>query len=974
MTPRQQFDLIESFDTARPPNPIFCHQDFLEKLARHASDATGRRAGLLMQRLCVDERRQHYKPTHGVNRGWRRSRLGGNHGSHFYAWWAPRGAAPLNDAGDFASAPAGAIFLRDIRHHDDHSPLTPQSLNDHYLPVSVRELRREEYGPAPWTPQQSRFASARQAVRILKGHPGSGKTTALWHAADAAGAERVLYVTYSHDLAALARGYFDRYCSSHKRFHVVTLPALMRELLGEDVPVIAERDSRKRFIRDLTSFFRSLGVWADNQAGLYDEMHAHLAGDALPAAVGRFPACTQARVPDKEYQKRRSFHTGAAAAASLCELAGRLERLDPAPLADRYFPELALAWRVAALLRQPAKISSEWLAYDCIAVDECQDLTPIEAFVIVQLAACINRGRRVSVPLLVAGDEAQTVRPTDFEWGWLNDLLHAQVGTPSEFKLAANLRSPRRIAELVNRVWDLYSHIQKQERPGGTGLAEIDDDATDQIIYCTAAPGPELNELLGVLAAREGLALIALDEAVPDFVPEKLRPSFLTVSEAKGLDFHSVCVLDAGRQLDRVMRMDGWREGSDLAGIRRRLIIDRLRVALSRPTERLFWLDVNPTDQIVRQSLAFLNGGHEEHGVSSSIPAAVLTTLDEEQLDFEERVQRCQADARQYLGVKPEIAWSRAQQAVTFLGRPGSLAAVTDPAARDQAWLTLAEICFCLAFRNVKLAAELGRPDLFREARRGAIQAHRTGLARIIESVEHVQRATPQNRLSMLAELARAIPEHKDSMEPWLRVEIEPKTKAWIDELEAGMFNGHNAGVLIRILPPFYEALGLPDAAARTQSARRRAIQFLIRDKQFAAALAALRDLPEPQPGLEAVCHEGLGDFRAAAESHRAAGNLKEALNCCRSIPDLDAALALIGEIGNHPAAESLQWIAKLRSVIAERPEKFTKTVLPAEKKILEELLERSLGVTRKKPAPRKAPAARKRAAPRKRPEQSGSR
>src|ERR1035438_535519 len=88
------------------------------------------------------------------------------------------------------------------------------------------------------------------------------------------------------------------------------------------------------------------------------------------------------------------------------------------------------------------------------------------------------------------------VRPTDFEWGWLNDLLHAEVGTPAEYHLKSNLRSPRRIAELVNRVWDLYAHLDKRDRPSGTGYAEIDDDATDQILYCTAAPGAELNEFL----------------------------------------------------------------------------------------------------------------------------------------------------------------------------------------------------------------------------------------------------------------------------------------------------------------------------------------------------------------------------------------------------------------------------------------------------------------------------------------------
>ncbi|MGO9269207.1 MAG: hypothetical protein ACLQOO_02930 [Terriglobia bacterium] len=446
-----------------------------------------------MQRLVVDARRIHYKPTQGVNRGWRRSRLGGNQGSHFYAWWAPKNAAPLKEADGFSQAPEGAVFLRDIRHHDDHSPPLPQSLEGHYLALTVPDLRREEYGPAPWTPPQARFAVARQSVRMLKGHPGSGKTTALWHAADSSPAEHILYVTYSRDLAALARDYFDRYCSSRKRFHVVTFPNLVRELLGLSTPVQPERELRQRFAHDLLPFARTLGPWMASPQALFDELHAHLVGDALPVAIGRFAAAQQARVSDQAYRERRTRYLGPQAAAVALEAAARLERTHSAPLADCYFPELALAWQAVERLRARSSDSETdptWLDFDCIAVDESQDLTPIEALVVVELAARINSRRRTPVSLLVAGDEAQTVRPTDFEWGWLSDLLHTRIGTPSEYSLPANLRSPRHIAELVSQVWDLYSRIEKGERPRGTGYAEIDDDAADQVLYCTAVSRP----------------------------------------------------------------------------------------------------------------------------------------------------------------------------------------------------------------------------------------------------------------------------------------------------------------------------------------------------------------------------------------------------------------------------------------------------------------------------------------------------
>ncbi len=116
--------------------------------------------------------------------------------------------------------------------------------------------------------------------------------------------------------------------------------------------------------------------------------------------------------------------------------------------------------------------------------------------VLVELAVSHQSQRRIRCPVLLAGDEAQTVRPTDFEWGWLNDLLHARVGTPAEYKLKSNLRSPRRIAELVNRVWDLYAHLEKQRPAERNRLRGNRRRRHRSDSYCTAAPGPELDELL----------------------------------------------------------------------------------------------------------------------------------------------------------------------------------------------------------------------------------------------------------------------------------------------------------------------------------------------------------------------------------------------------------------------------------------------------------------------------------------------
>ena len=256
-----------------------------------------------------------------------------------------------------------------------------------------------------------------------------------------------------------------------------------------------------------------------------------------------------------------------------------------------------------------------------------------------QLAVLIQQKRRLPPLVLIAGDEAQTVRPTDFEWGWLNDLLHARLATPAEFHLGAMIcAAPRRIAELVNRVWDLSTATSiSRTGPAARAAAEIDDDAPDQILYYrTATQDEELAQLLTQLAPRLARVWrsIALDDA-PRWISFRspCAPRCSGPEEVKGLDFHSICVLDAGRHLERITRWESrWRIGSDIEALRKRLAIDRLRVALSRPSERIFWLDINPSERVVRDSLAFLNGGATGifGAISSSVPGAILRSLEEE--------------------------------------------------------------------------------------------------------------------------------------------------------------------------------------------------------------------------------------------------------------------------------------------------------------------------------------------------------
>jgi hypothetical protein len=918
-----------------------------------------------MQRMSVDIGRLHYNGTSGVNRGWRRSRLGGGSGSHFYAWWAPAGAAALKQDDGFG-AQTEAVFLRDIRHHDDHAPLSPGDLAHDYLPLSVSDLRGGEYAPEPWTASQARFARSRGVARILKGHPGSGKTTALLHAADASQAPHVLYLTFSNDLAALARDYFDRFCSASRTFTVLTYPTFLRQMLGGGQGSESDAaESRARFRRDLLNYQRSLGAWSNSVDALYDEMHAHLVGAAVPETSGRFSKAENVRLPDSAYRAQRLRYIGTAA-DSVLEAARRLDRAGEGPLTDRYFPELALAWRAAqALSKGSHKMNAEFLDYGCVAVDEIQDLTPLEAFVVLAMGRNLNAGGRYA-PVLLAGDEAQTVRPTDFEWAWLNDMIHTTLSQPQEFKLSVNLRSPRRIADVVNRAWDFYDYLHKQDRPSGTGYAEIDDDSPDQILYA-AVPAAELQPLLLDLGQREGLALIAFDKTN---LPADTLPFVLSPAEAKGLDFHSVCVVNGGSLLRRIVD-DRKHSASHAAAdtLAKRLAIDQLRVALSRPTERLLWVDTSPDGATVKEVSQLLRSP-AEIALLPMTWEALRTCLEEEELEIEERLQRCQRDARQLVSVKPDLAWSRAQQAVALLGTPGDLTCVTDVQTRQTVYLTLCEVAFQLAIRKKTLSPELGRLDLYDQASAAARGAGKFLLANTLLGIGAAERTHGTERVNFIAQAIQQVAEAREQLPAWLIVEITSRADAWLNELGRHLEVGDNPLLAQRILPPFFDALGFPDAQARKDRLAQRAVQILIKNRRHVQALTILESLPEAKPKLAAECYEETGQFAKAAAVYVELGERDKALRCYRSVPDFGAALSLVRQMEGHAARPSLEWLAELDAVITRRPENFNRAMTTPEKRLLEGMLERGLGVQRKKPAVKKAApkASQKKAAPKRMP------
>ena len=141
-----------------------------------------------------------------------------------------------------------------------------------------------------------------------------------------------------------------------------------------------------------------------------------------------------------------------------------------------------------------------------------------------------------------------------------------------------------------------------------TGYAPpLDSTVTGHALYVRVDRTEQANGLVEQLAALEGTAVITAADEPPAWLDERRRKLVLTPGEAKGLEYQRVCVLDVGAAIEA---FDGnvIDDRTPLREESRRTAIDQLRVALSRATETLAVVNVEPDARKDLSTLALVGG------------------------------------------------------------------------------------------------------------------------------------------------------------------------------------------------------------------------------------------------------------------------------------------------------------------------------------------------------------------------------
>jgi hypothetical protein len=657
------------------------HNDVRDWFDAAPGDPYRRRANLAIQHLAAFGRTNIVKTVRGPNRGWRRAPLGGQGGFHYYLWWAPSDAPPVRDL----NAPRGAIFVREARHHDATDQHLPGGdIARDYRPVDPIRLVFDDAMGTAYTADQTEYARLSQPVRQFRGHPGSGKTTTLWLSALWLEATEVLYLTRHRGLADSAREYLRTFAPRGTSVRVETLDSLLAELLGQPHAPQSLNQHRERFRRE--PLYEDTGIWRGKAGLLYDELYAYAFGRALPSEFRGLRSDGVVVDPDT-YAAARAPVIGEDAAGRAAMVIRMLSNRD----ADwsELFPQPVAARRALDVLGATG-LPGGLANVGGIFVDEVQDLTPVEYALVLRVAALIGETSGTRPAVAVAGDEAQVVTPSAFDWGEFGELADRELSGPQDHVLPQNVRSPYAIAQVVNNTWDLYRSVSKGIRPTGYARAEHDYHTTAQVMYTNCDSPEDFARLVAHITDLPGAAAVYAGYEIPREY-EAFREVVMLPEDIKGLERQTVAVLAPGEHIMDVNGGEGGRRDGP-EELWSKLLVDRLRVCLSRATEDLLLIDLRASEEAAECVRALCHG---VEGFNEATAAEMEAFVTHRRYDPEELVQRYISDAHSLIQQDQWSAAARtARRAVDLLGDEGDPASVTDASLRREAYSVVGETAF----------------------------------------------------------------------------------------------------------------------------------------------------------------------------------------------------------------------------------------------------------------------------------------
>lgn len=898
---------------------LLLDDEVFEWMTDGASDhALRKRLYFCLRELLVSGQCGRSKAVRGVGKGWLRTMLGGTGGSHYYLWWAPYGSPAVRSAG----LEEGDLLVRAVRHHDKTGSPLDAGTPERRQVVSLEEVLQPSED-SPFTPEQLEIATkAEKPIRLVRGAPGSGKTTALWLAGSFVSGPKAIYLTYSRGLARAAEDYFRAFGPEGTAIDVLTFEDLLIELADANpgsIDFMAPASGAEALAAALDGYRQKLGPWTGRIDELYAELHAHKVGRALPIELRGIAASgTSAVLPTKSYVQARSDVIGATAARASDAVGSFLAEKG---LVDQLFPGPAHARALLVGHAEPPPPRFEYAT--SLFVDEVQDLTRVEAMLVLSLAARMGVASGTMPGLLIAGDEAQTVRPTDFQWAWFADLVDAvlgrKAGARTEHRLDENLRSPRILASVIEHTRAQYRLFDKEYRPSGVTYVDTDQTAISRVLYCRMNGAEDWEQVQQFFGDQPSAQLIYPGYRVPEEYASPVEEEddaaaaaeVATSDQVKGLDYSMVGVLDAGRRERELNDLVAQTQTNPIVSLWGRTLADQFRVAVSRATETLVLLDRGDEDHT---STVYELIGPDASAALEEVDTDGLVELLNDDIDAGELLDAQLEQVRQILDDEPERALRRIRSAHRILER----ARVADELTESQETETLRLHGVAAVLAVVRAGAAVDAKARRRYLDEASEWLGKSGLGDLYDTVTAIDARLTADPVggSTVEAVSRAASEFEAISKrlPELEAPVRTALVRWVPRLETTEFpaDENRADRVLDALDVAVAALEerhpelLPQRIACVRILAVRAADA----EQWERALALHRRAPSTEDELfETLCLERLERWEEAADLHEAEGRLEDALRCVREIPDFERA----AQLAEDPwVVERMRWATGL--------------------------------------------------------------
>lgn len=584
---------------------LYIHQDFEERLSQADIRERKNHVEWLKLQLAISGKTPIFKGTTGHEYLWRRSPI---KGCHYYLWWLPNGVKGTKELTNET-----AIFIRDIRHHDENTKHLEIGKIENYQEIYFSEID-------PRDEEQKKIAqqefSRKIEVKTVNGIPGSGKTLALQYATKELSYnndQEILYITYTSGLKHEARIFFDA-CEISDKIKIYTLHELESLIIKEAKTrqknnLDSDFQYFNQFLKQHKKRFHNMGEWEHDPRMLWIEIRAYLLGMSLPFSwkrEGIGEINSNGLILNKEiYKKIRKNYLNDQALETAYKIAGLINHNQT--IKEKLFIDQDKAQKALEILN---KISLKLFNnLRGIIVDEIQDLTLLQIALLIKIGQ-ISLEKNKDFTFILAGDESQTLYPSGFDWGITKDLFNNQLNiNPQNYQLIEQKRSPVNLENLINNSWGLYKKYSEYDIPKSKQKSQLKSDDEGKLFRWKVNNNIDWNEVLIELDQYSNLALIDLNQdSFSEIILSNNSKNIIKIKKyktnsIKGLERQIILVFGLNQALQKLEENyeQYRRKKNKVAILQNRNLIDEIRVAISRSIHTLIIVEVE--DSLIENNL-----------------------------------------------------------------------------------------------------------------------------------------------------------------------------------------------------------------------------------------------------------------------------------------------------------------------------------------------------------------------------------